>query len=1238
MTPQAFTNKRPLLDELMSERILVIDGAMGTMIQALKIDEASARGERFADHHKELGNFVDILNLTHSDSITEIHRKYFEAGADIVETNTFGSSSVAMEEFELPSELVYELNVAGVGCARRAADEFTERTPDKPRFVAGSIGPTARSASISTDVEDASARNITYDKLVDSYYAQVAGLVDGGADLLLIETVIDTLNAKACLFAMAKFFEDQQIERPVMLSGTFDKSGGTFVSGQIVEAMWNAVSHFPLFSVGMNCALGPQLMRPLIEELSNVATCNISCHPNAGLPNEMGLYDLGPAQMAELVGQFAADGWLNIVGGCCGTTPDHIRAIAEKMKGIPPHSRPSPPNYTRLSGTQPLTIRPDSNFTMIGERTNVTGSRRFARLIRNEEFEDATEVARQQVEGGAGIIDINMDDALLDGEAAMARFLNLIAGETEIAKVPVMIDSSKWSIIEAGLKCVQGKAIVNSISMKEGEEAFLRVARLIRRYGAAVVVMAFDETGQATETDDKVRICKRAFKLLTEEVGFLPEDIIFDPNILAIATGIEEHNNYGVTFIEATRLIKKECPGAKISGGVSNISFSFRGNDVVREAMHSAFLYHAIDAGMDMGIVNAGQLEIYDEIPKDLREIVEDVILNRREDATERLVDMAETLKDQKSGIKRTVDLSWREMSVEKRLSHALVKGIDKYVEEDAEEARQKLDRCMLVVEGPLMDGMNVVGDLFGAGKMFLPQVVKSARVMKKAVAYLLPYMEKEKEEAGLVNVPARGKIVMATVKGDVHDIGKNIVGVVLGCNRYEIIDLGVMVSCDKILDTALEENADLIGLSGLITPSLDEMAYVAKEMQRRGIKIPLLVGGATTSAKHTSVKIAPQYEEPTVHVLDASRSVGVVEKLLSDEMRDAFIKDNRETQAQLKTSYEKRQQVKLAPYAEAVAKRFRTNWDEVQIDQPSFTGVKVLKDFPLNELVDYIDWTPFFMTWEMKGKYPAIFEDENAGEAAKKLFDEAQELLRDIIDNKRLTANGVYGLWPAASVGDDIVLFTDENRDTELTRFHTLRQQWERRGQSDFRALADYIAPLDSGRQDYLGAFAITTGIGATDLVAEFNAKHDQYNAIMVQALADRLVEAFAEKLHQQVRQDWSYGQAEKFSNEDLVKEHYRGIRPAPGYPSQPDHTEKRILFDLLQAEDNTGITLTESYAMNPAASVSGLYFAHPEARYFAVDRITREQVEDYAQRKGMLIAEVERWLTPNLGYEPAK
>ncbi len=1230
------TDKSQLLEALLAEKILVLDGAMGTMVQALRLDEAAVCGERFAGHHKSLSNFVDILNLTHPDEIVEIHRKYLAAGADIVETNTFGSSRVGMVEFELPPELVRELNFAAVQHARTAVDQFNERTPDKPRFVAASIGPTAKQMTISTSVEDASRRDVTFDEMVDSYYEQVAALVEAGTDILLPETVIDTLNLKACLIAIGRYFDDSGTRVPVMVSGTFNDAGVTFVSSQNVEAFWNSISHFPLLSVGMNCALGPKNMRPYVAELSDVATSFISCHPNAGLPNEMGQYDLSPHRMAELVGEFADSGWVNIIGGCCGTTPAHIRAIAERVERVKPHRKHSMPALTRLSGTLPLTLRPDSNFLNVGERTNVTGSRKFARLIRNDQFEEAVEVAREQVAGGAAVIDINMDDALLDGEAAMTKFLRLIASETEVAQVPVMIDSSKWSVIEAGLKSVQGKAIVNSISLKDGEDEFLRRARLIRSYGAATVVMAFDERGQATEIDDKVRICRRAYELLTEQVGFPPEDIIFDPNILTVATGIEEHNNYAVNFIEATRRIKQVCPGAKVSGGVSNISFSFRGNDKVREAMHAAFLYHAIHAGLDMGIVNAGQLEVYEEIPKDLLEAVEDVLLNRRPDATERMVELADRIKDKGGKKVPTEDLSWREASVEERLKHALVKGIDKFVEADTEEARQKYDRCLSIIEGPMMDGMNVVGDLFGAGKMFLPQVVKSARVMKKAVAYLLPFMEQEKAAAGTTDQAPRGRIVMATVKGDVHDIGKNIVGVVLGCNSYEVIDLGVMVPCEKILQTARETAADMIGLSGLITPSLDEMVHVAKEMKREEFKIPLLIGGATTSAKHTAVKIAPNYEEPTVHVLDASRCVGVVERLISSEQRGKLAAENKALQAQLVQSYERRQQVKLVPYAEACARRFQTDWSTVRIDKPDFLGAKVLRAFPLEKIVPYIDWSPFFLTWEMKGKYPAILEDATFGEAARKLFDDATALLDEIVTGKKLTANAVYGFWPAASDGDDIILFSDESRTVEQTRFHTLRQQWERKGQSDFRALADYIAPLDSGREDYLGTFAVTAGIGCDELAAAYDADHDDYNSIMTKALADRLAEAFAELLHQQARRDWHYGRDEKLSNEDLIQERYRGIRPAPGYPAQPDHTEKRILFDLLDAEHAAGIKLTESFAMHPAASVSGLYFGHPEARYFAVDRITREQVESYAARKGMTVAEVERWLAPNLGYEP--
>ena len=1222
------------LAQMMSERILVLDGAMGTMIQALGLDEEAIRGEQFRDHHKDLANFSDILCLTHPDAITEIHRKYYAAGADIVETNTFGASPVGMDEFDLPHSLVNDINRAAVACARRAADEFTAQTPDQPRFVAGSIGPTTKQTAISTDVEDPSFRAVTFDEMAVSYFEQVKALVEGGVDILLPETVIDTLNLKACLFAIEKYFRESGNEVPVMISATFDKGGATFVSGQNVEAFWNAVSHFPAISVGMNCALGPELMRPHLEELSHISTAGISCHPNAGLPNEMGQYDMTPTRMAQLVAEFASNGWLNIVGGCCGTSPDHIRAIAEEIEGLKPHKRSQVEPYTRLSGTQSFTLRPDSNFLMIGERTNVTGSRKFARLIREENYEEAIEIARGQIQGGAAVIDINMDEGLLDSEAVMTKYLRLIAGENDIAAVPVMIDSSKWSIIEAGLKTVQGKSIVNSISLKEGEDAFLHHARLCHSYGAAVVVMAFDEGGQATEIDHKVDICKRAYKLLTEDVGFAREDIIFDPNILTVATGIEEHNPYAVNFIEATRRIKQECPGAKVSGGISNISFSFRGNDKVREAMHSAFLFHAIKAGLDMGIVNAGQLEIYEDIAPELLELVEDVLLNRREDATERLVDYAEQLKD-KGGSKKVVDESWRQESVEERLKYALIKGIVKYIDEDAEEARQKFDTCLKVIEGPLMDGMSVVGDLFGDGKMFLPQVVKSARVMKKAVAYLLPFMEEEKKASGNTQ-QTRGTVLLATVKGDVHDIGKNIVGVVLGCNNYRIIDLGVMVPCEKILETATAEQVDMIGLSGLITPSLDEMVHVAREMERLGFDKPILIGGATTSAKHTAVKIAPGYDKIVAHVVDASRSVGVVDQLMNPELTPQFDTENRRVQKQLADSYNKRQAVTLIPYAEAKEKRFTTDWETVQIDKPSFTGTKVLKNFSLTTLREYIDWSPFFSTWELKGKYPTIFEDERLGAEARRVYDDANALLDEIIADKLLTARAVYGFWPAASTGEDVVVFADESRAEELCRFHGLRQQWQRKGQKAFCSLADFVAPTESDRQDYIGAFAVTTGVGCDELAAKYEADHDDYHSIMVKAIADRLAEAFAEYLHKQARGDWGFGSSESLDNNDLIAERYRGIRPAPGYPAQPDHTEKRTLFDLLDAEQATGITLTEHFAMHPAAAVSGLYFAHPEARYFAVDRITKDQVEDYAQRKGMSVAEVERWLGQNLGYEP--
>ncbi|MEZ6096304.1 MAG: methionine synthase [Pirellulaceae bacterium] len=1218
------------IQERLAESVLVLDGAMGTMIQALKLDEMDVRGERFRDHGRDLANFSDLLSITHGDKITEIHRTYLECGADIIETNTFGASPVGIEEFGFGKDFAYEINAAAVACARKAVDEYNERTPDKPRFVAGSIGPTTKQTAISTKVDDPAFRGTTFEEMESSYYEQVKALCESGVDLLLPETVIDTLNLKACLFAISRYFEEANAKIPVMISGTFAASGATFVSGQMVEAFWNAISHFPMLSVGINCALGPEPIRPFIEELSKIAAVNISCHPNAGLPNAMGEYDMSPAKMAELMGEFADNGWVNIIGGCCGTTPAHIAAMANRMARRAPRNQITVPAWTRLSGTQPLTLRPDSNFLMIGERTNVTGSRAFARLIREDRFEQAVEVARQQVEGGAAVIDVNMDDALLDGEEAMSRFLRLIAGESDISAVPVMIDSSKWSVIESGLRNVQGKAIVNSISLKDGEETFLERAKLVRRYGAAAVVMAFDEKGQATETGEKVRICKRAYDLLVKKVGFPPEDIIFDPNILTVATGIEEHDNYAINFIDAVRLIKKSCPGAKISGGVSNISFSFRGNDVVREAMHSAFLFHAIRAGMDMGIVNAGQLEIYEQIPTELLELVEDVLLNRRTDATERLITFADQIKD-KGTKKKAEDLEWRNDPVAKRIEYALIKGIDRFVEEDVEEARQASDRCLQIIEGPMMDGMSVVGDLFGAGKMFLPQVVKSARVMKKAVAYLLPFMEQEKAEAGMVGQTFRGKILLATVKGDVHDIGKNIVGVVLGCNNYEIIDLGVMVSAEKILETAIAENVDMIGLSGLITPSLDEMVHVAKEMKRRKMSIPLLIGGATTSDKHTAVKIAPVYDSPVVHVLDASRSVGVVDRLMSDELRPTLVAENRTLQDRLAKQYAERQ-IKLAPYQEALKNRFQTDWNSIDIAKPEFLGTRVIAEQPLEDLVPYIDWTPFFMSWELHGKFPKILKDSVVGPQATELYDDAQKMLKTLLAEKRLKAKAVYGFFPANAIDDDVVLYTDEKRSNELMRFHMLRQQWERQGQTAFRSLADYVAPKDSGRADYLGAFAVSAGFGCDELVAEFERDHDDYHSIMIKALADRLAEAFAEFLHAQARREWGFGQGETLSNEELIDEKYRGIRPAAGYPACPDHTEKETLWKLLDAEQNTGIQLTESFAMWPGASVSGLYFSHPESRYFAVHRIDRDQLENYAQRKNMSISDAERWLAPIL------
>ncbi len=1090
--------------------------------------------------------------------------------------------------------------------------------------------------AISTKVDDPGHRDVTFEQMAASYRAQAEALIAGGADALLVETAIDTLNLKACLFAIEGLMLERGQDIPVMVSAAINENGVTFVSSQSVEAFWNAIAHFPLASVGMNCAVGPEKMRPYLEELSRISSIPITCHPNAGMPDAMGDFPLDPAGMGAYLGEFAGRGWINIAGGCCGTTPAHIQRIAEAVKQAKPHQPHSVEPYTRLSGTLPFTLRPEANFTMIGERTNVTGSRMFARLIRNNQFEEAVDVARQQVANGATIIDINMDDALLDGPEAMRLYLNLIAGEQGICEVPVMIDSSKWEVLEAGLQCLQGKGIVNSISLKDGEPEFLERARRVRRYGAAVVVMAFDEQGQAVEVDDKVRICERAYRLLTEVVGFPPEDIIFDPNILTVATGIAEHDNYAINFIEAIKQIKQRCPRAKISGGVSNISFSFRGNDVVREAMHSAFLFHAVRAGMDMGIVNAGQLEVYEQINPELLEHVEDVLFNRRPDATDRLLALAERFKGQ--GRERPQEeQKWREGSVQERLQHALIKGLDKHITEDVEEARQQYERCLQIIEGPLMDGMSIVGDLFGEGKMFLPQVVKSARVMKKAVAHLLPYMEKEREADGLAAASDRGTVLMATVKGDVHDIGKNIVGVVLGCNNYQVIDMGVMTPCDKILAKRREVGADIIGLSGLITPSLDEMVHVAKEMEREGFQTPLLIGGATTSAKHTAVKIAPQYHGPIVHVLDASRCVGVVEKLLNPESHQTYVAGVAEQQEKLRRDFQQRD-VKLVSLEEARRRKFATDWSNATIDRPDFLGARVLDQVSLQELLPYVDWSPFFWTWELRGKYPAILEDSVVGTTARELFDHAQAMLQQIIADGSLQAKAVYGFWPANTIGDDdIALYADEAGKEEIARLHMLRQQWERRGQKEFRCLADYVAPLETQRCDYVGAFVVTAGVGCDALAGKYEADHDDYNSIMAKALADRLAEAFAEKLHQQARRDWGYGRSEKLDAEGLIAEKYRGIRPAPGYPACPDHTEKQTLFALLNAEQSIGVKLTESFAMHPAASVSGWYFAHPEARYFAVDRVADDQAQDYARRKAMSIDDVERWLSPNWD-RPAK
>ena len=1217
--------------QLLHERILILDGAMGTMIQKHKLEEADYRGERFADWHTDVKGNNDLLVLTQPDVIRGIHEAYLEVGADIIETNSFNATRTSQADYEM-EELAYEINVEAAKLARAAADKYS--TPEKPRFVAGGLGPTSRTLSISPDVNDPGFRNVSFSGLVDVYKEAVRGLIAGGADLLLIETIFDTLNAKAAVFACQQVFEEDGVELPIMISGTITDESGRTLSGQTTEAFYNSLRHANALSFGLNCALGPDKLRQYVEEMSRISETWVSAYPNAGLPNEFGEYDLDAGSMAEQVSEWAESGFVNIVGGCCGSTPEHIKAIAEAVEGKPPRQLPTIPVECRLSGLEPLNIGDDNLFVNVGERANVTGSAIFKRLILNEQYEEALDVCRTQVENGAQIVDINMDEGMLDGKAAMVRFLNLCAAEPDIARVPFMIDSSKWEIIEAGLQCVQGKAIVNSISLKEGEEAFIEHARLCRRYGAAIIVMAFDEEGQADTKKRKVEICTRAYRILTEAVGFPPEDIIFDPNIFAVATGIEEHNNYGVDFIEATRTIKQTLPHAMISGGVSNVSFSFRGNNPVREAIHAVFLYHAIHAGMDMGIVNAGQLAVYDELPEELREAVEDVVLNRRPDAGDRLVEIAPNYMGDGAGGTKQESPEWREWTVEKRLEHSLVKGITEFIEADTEEALEKLGRPILVIEGPLMDGMNVVGDLFGDGKMFLPQVVKSARVMKKSVAWLEPHLEAEKSGC---DVETKGKILMATVKGDVHDIGKNIVGVVLQCNNYEVIDLGVMVSAEKILETAREQKVDIIGLSGLITPSLDEMVHVAKEMKRQGFTIPLMIGGATTSKAHTAVKIEPQYEHGAIYVADASRAVGVASTLLSKEHKPAFMAGVREEYEEVRVRRAGKDEARnLVAISDARANPTPIDWSDYIVSAPTKPGITVL-DVPIAELVDTIDWTFFFHAWQLKGRFPKILDDAEKGEEARKLYDDARAMLDKILEEGWLKAKAVVGLFPANSEGDDVVLYTDERRKETLTTLHFLRKQGKQPSGKYNECLSDYIAPLSSGRIDYIGGFACTAGIGIDEKITEFEKDHDDYSSLMLKALADRLAESLAEWLHKKVRKElWGYAADEQLDNEALIAEQYRGIRPAMGYPASPDHTEKDLLWELLDAEANTGIWLTESKAMVPTAAVSGLYFAHPEARYFAVGKLNRDQVADYAERKGMALAEMERWLAPNLAYDP--
>ena len=1223
------------LETLLEERIVLLDGAMGTMIQRERLGEADYRGARFRDWPRELKGNIDLLSLTQPALIARIHGQYLEAGADILETNTFNSTAVALADYGAEA-LAYELNLASARVAKEVARDWEAKDPRRPRFVAGVLGPTNRTASISAEVNDPKARSIGFDQLVAAYGDALRGLVDGGVDIVLLETIFDTLNAKAALFAVDALFEERGVHLPVMVSGTITDASGRTLTGQTTEAFYNSIRHARPLAVGLNCALGARELRPYVEELSGIAESFVSCHPNAGLPNAFGEYDDTPESMARQIGEWAGAGWLNITGGCCGTTPEHLKAIAEAVHGVKPRVIPQRAPCMRLAGLEPLNIGEVSLFVNVGERTNVTGSKAFARLILAGDYAEALSVARQQIENGAQMIDVNMDEAMLDSEKAMTTFLNLVASEPDIARVPVMIDSSKWSVIEAGLKCVQGKGVVNSISLKEGEEEFLRQAGLVRRYGAAVIVMAFDERGQADTLARRIEVCQRAYRLLTENAGFDPQDIIFDPNIFAVATGLEEHARYGIDYLEATRWIRQNLPGARVSGGLSNLSFSFRRNDAVREAMHTAFLYHAVRAGMSMGIVNAGQLGVYEEIEPELRQRVEDVMFDRRGDATERLVEFANTVKSGARAAKH--DNAWRSGSVEERLAHALVNGIATYVVEDTEEARRRVARPIEVIEGPLMDGMNVVGDLFGAGKMFLPQVVKSARVMKLAVAHLVPYIEAEKARTGEAG-RAKGKIVIATVKGDVHDIGKNIVAVVLQCNNYEVVNLGVMVPVQTILDTARRENADAVGLSGLITPSLEEMAHVAREMQREGFKLPLLIGGATTSRAHTAVKIAPNYGAPVVYVPDASRCVGVVQSLLSRENRDAFAAGVRADYERIRAQHrDKKGPGPLHPIAEARRLGLKTDWSAYRPPAPRQLGVRALRDYPLEELLGYIDWTPFFQTWELSGPYPKILEDPVVGEAARRLFAEAQQMLARLIEERWIRAHAVYGLFAAASVGhDDIEIYHDVSRRELAMTWHNLRQQNHKPAGQPNLCLADFIAPRDCRVADHIGAFAVTAGGEIESKVAAFEARHDDYSAIMLKALADRLAEALAERLHQRVRREfWGYAHDETLSSAELIAEAYRGIRPAPGYPACPDHIEKEGLFALLDAPTRVGMRLTESFAMLPAASVSGFYFSHPESRYFAVGKVGRDQIEDYARRKGMNLAEAERWLAPVLAYEP--